>query len=135
MIRGAFVGGWPLIGGRVSLPRLGLGPVDVAFLLDTGADLTMLHPRDASLLRINFRTHFQGIPRITIPGVGIAPGYEERATIELPHLDGRVDVYDGLLTIAIPSNINRRHPSLLGRDIFDNYSIVYNQQRNILVLQ
>jgi len=104
-------------------------------MLDTGADMTLLHPGDAHRLGIDFDSHFQGIQRITIPGVGTAEAYLEQATLELPHLNGRVDRLAGRVFVAVPSDINRRHPSILGRDVFDHYSIVYSKARNILVLQ
>jgi len=130
-----FIGGWPYVAGRISLSRLQLGPTPVTFMLDTGADMTLLHPGDAHRLGIDFDSHFQGIQRITIPGVGTAEAYLEQATLELPHLNGRVDRLAGRVFVAVPSDINRRHPSILGRDVFDHYSIVYSKARNILVLQ
>jgi len=121
--------------GRLSLPRLQLGPVDILFVLDTGADKTMLHPGDAFRLGVDFQSHFEGIRSVVIPGIGTAQGYWERAVIELPHLDGRVDRFEGDILVAVPTNVNLRHPSLLGRDVFDHYSIVYSRSRNILLLQ
>lgn len=121
--------------GHISLTRLQLGPIHIAFVLDTGADITMLHPGDAFRLGVDFHSHFQGSQSVTIPGVGTAQMYWEEATLELPHLDGRVDRFTGNVLVAIPTNTNRRHPSLLGRDVFDHYSIVYNRNRNILLLQ
>ena len=121
--------------GRISLPRLQLGPTPVAFILDTGADMTMLHPGDAHRLGIDFHSHFQGIQQVEIPGVGTAHAYLERAILELPHLNGSVDRLAGNIFIAVPTNTNRKHPSLLGRDVFDHYSIIYSKAKNILVLQ
>ena len=123
------------MGGRLSLSRLQLGPIPVAFMLDTGADMTLLHPGDARRLGIDFHSHFQGIQRVKIPGVGIAEAYLEQATLELPHLNGTVDRLAGSVFVAVPTDINRQHPSILGRDVFDHYSIIYNKARNILVLQ
>jgi hypothetical protein len=97
--------------------------------------MTLLHPGDAYRLGIDFQSHFQGIQAVEIPGVGTAQAYLERAILELPHLNGSVDRLTGNIFVAAPTNINRKHPSLLGRDVFDHYSIVYSKAKNILLLQ
>lgn len=130
MIRGQFVGNWPYIGGLVSLPRLGLGPTPLPFVLDTGADQCMIHPLGSSLLGIKFSTDFKGIPLHKIPGVGTADAWLEDFVIDLPHTDGRVDSLKGKVLIAKPSPTNQKHPNLLGRDVFDNYAIVYHRSAN-----
>lgn len=121
--------------GYLSLPRLKLGPIRITFVLDTGADITMLHPGDARRLGVAFQSDFKGIQPLVIPGVGTAKAYQEGAVLELPHLDGRVDRLAGNILIAVLTKVNRKHPSLLGRDVFDHYSIIYSRTENILVLQ
>ncbi len=43
--------GRPFIRGRLFIPRLGIDS-EIDFLLDTGADVTCLHPGDLRLIRI-----------------------------------------------------------------------------------
>lgn len=135
MIKGVFIGDWPYVGGRLSLSRLQLGPTPVSLMLDTGADMSLVHPGDARRLGIDFDSHFQGVQRIKIGGVGTAEAYLEQMTLELPHLNGSVDRFAGGIFVAVPSDINRQYPSILGRDVFDHYSIIYSKARNLLILQ
>jgi len=54
MIFGAFDGrGRPCLRGKVAIPRLGARGY-VTFLVDTGADSTSIHPRDAGRVGIPF---------------------------------------------------------------------------------
>jgi hypothetical protein len=135
VIRGFFTGGWPYVVGRISFPRLKLGPTTVRFMLDTGSDATMLHPGDAYRLGVDFDAHFQGIQPDDILGVGAAEAYLEEVTIELPHVNGTVDRFAGDIFVAIPTDINGEHPSVLGRDVFDHYCILYSMTKNILLLR
>ena len=56
----------PVVGGIVHLPRLGIRK-GLEFLADTGAGGTVLHPRDAALLGVDFA---QLKCEITSRGVG-----------------------------------------------------------------
>jgi hypothetical protein len=80
MLRGIFGrgSGAPYIKAHVSFPRLRLSGF-LWLLIDTGADVTVLMPRDSNRLRINFRTltnstESQGLG-------GIATAYQETAAI------------------------------------------------------
>lgn len=106
-----------------------------SFLLDTGADKTMIHPEGAGMLGFNFARDFAGIEPHRIPGVGISSGWLERVVVRFKRTDGTVDTLNGRVLVAKPSETNRRHPNLLGRDIFDNYSILYDRANNRLELR
>jgi hypothetical protein len=134
LIRGKFIGNWPIIAGFISLPRLGLGPALLLFLLDTGADQMMIHPAGAALLGVKFATHFKGVPQITVPGVGTAAAWLEDYELYLPHIDGKIDTYKGKAIMAKPTPNNAKHPNLLGRDTFDHYAIAYHKAKNQLEL-
>ena len=45
--------GRPAVGARLQLPRFGVS-YDVEFLVDTGADVTCLHPKDATRAGVPF---------------------------------------------------------------------------------
>ena len=53
MIIGAFDSGRPYVTGDVIIPRLNVRGA-VAFLVDTGADVTCIHPKDGAQLLIPF---------------------------------------------------------------------------------
>jgi predicted aspartyl protease len=55
----------PYIVGRVTVAQV-TASVDVHFLVDTGADVTLLAPRDAAALRLDFRS----FPRSRSTGIG-----------------------------------------------------------------
>ena len=111
----------PYVSCRVILPRFGLDR-RIDFLMDTGADSTCLHPSDAQDLGVPF-----DMLRDASISSGIGGGasyYRERATIEFR--DGPItSVYDIRLLIAKPTTSNARLPSLLGRNIINRWSVLY----------
>lgn len=127
MIRGRFdIHGRPLIRGIVFIPRFDIRQ-PVSFLLDTGADSTCLNSKDANNLHIprsslRDATHVGGIG-------GGATYYREPAALYF--LDGaRIVTYDLILRVA--SSSTGGIPSLLGRDIFDNWRIEYDRSQDNL---
>lgn len=112
-----------------------LGPEALEFLLDTGADRTMIHPAGAEFLGVDFDVDFKGVEMQTVPGVGTASAWLEDAVIQFPRTDGKFDTVRGRVLIARPSRTNQQHPNLVGRDIFDNYSITYDRAGNKLELR
>jgi hypothetical protein len=136
VIRGVFGSdGRPYVVGLLYFPKLrlppaGHDPVPVAFLLDTGANVTMLFPRDAYRLGFRFNRHFAGRACASVGGVGApAEVYEEVCHLVLPHEDGTEDGYVGRIKVARPHSYNLRHPSILGRDAFDHYVLFYDRGR------
>ena len=120
---------------QLSLPPAGHDPVPVAFLLDTGADVTMLFPRDAYRLGFDFDHHFAGRPPDTVGGVGSpAEVYDEVCHLVLPHEDGTEDTYVGRIKVARPVAHSLFHPSILGRDAFDHYVLYYDRAGSSLLL-
>ena len=105
--------------------------VDVSFLIDTGADATVLHPTDArSLLRGGLhRIPFEDDPR-RAAGLGVG-GAAERvvrdATLTLRSVGGEFYQMEMPILIARPAPAepgdhgNWRLPSLLGRDFLRHF--------------
>jgi hypothetical protein len=113
MLEGRFVGasGAPYIQAHVSFPRLRLRGL-VWLLIDTGADVTVLMPRESKRLRIDFH----GLTSSTVSqGIGgVARAYEEPAAISFYD---RAYIYSYItkIELAAPVAHNSRIPSLLGR--------------------
>lgn len=111
----------PYVYGQVVIPRLRI-TANVDFLLDTGADSTCLHPYDAGEIGVPFdmlrdEAYSGGVS-------GRASYYRERALLSFR--DGpSSSVYDIRLLIARPTTSNSRLPSLLGRNIINRWSVLY----------
>ena len=111
----------PYVSGRIIIPRFQISRV-VDFLLDTGADSTCLHPYDAQEIGVPFdllrdEAYSGGVG-------GSALYYRERARLAFE--DGSsTSTYDIQLHIARPTASNARIPSLLGRNIINRWSVLY----------
>ncbi len=123
MIRG-FIGrrDAPYIRCRVVFPRFTM-EWEMDFLLDTGADHTCIHPTDAIDARIPF-----DLLQNEVSSSGVGGGalyYLERAFLVFQD-DAQTRIYDVQLLIARPTTGNRVLPSLLGRDIINRWSMLYD---------
>ena len=110
----------PFITAFLEIPALQTSG-EVAFLVDTGADGTLLAPRDAALLAIDPDVLPAG-PLSTGVG-GRMRTAQAQATITLEHLS-----YDLPLRILAPASRAQRRligriPSLLGRDILAHFAL------------
>jgi len=127
MLRGRFgdTSGAPYLEAHVSFPRLGLRGL-VSFLVDTGADATVLMPPDSMKLGVDFRSLKNATTSVGIGGV--SKGYSERAAISF--FDHRY-IYTYVLNVEVsaPTLDNRRFPSLLGRDILGQWRIIMDASR------
>ena len=131
MLEGRFgnTSGAPYLEARVAVPRLRLRGL-VSFLADTGADGTVLMPADSRKLGINF-----GALRnpVTSEGIGgAAKGFNEQVILSF---SDRKFIYSYLLDIEIagPTRHNHRFPSLLGRDILDQWRFTMEKLKSKIV--
>jgi hypothetical protein len=122
MLEGRFgdPSGAPYVEARVAIPRLRVNGL-ISFLVDTGADGTILMPADSLRLAIDFRALRR--PMISEGIGGPARGFNEQMILSF---SDRKFIYSYLLDIevAAPTKRNHRFPSLLGRDILDQWRIV-----------
>ena len=122
MIAGYFDSdGRPFVECRVHLPRLAVSD-RVWFLLDTGAETTILHPDDGRLIQCPFDAlanpdEFTGIG-------GTLLYYTERAILTLDDEDGGVQRFEIDIAIAKPHPVTDGLDSLLGRDILNQLDVV-----------
>ena len=135
MISGSFNDrGEPTVYGIVVLPyRREVITENVPFLLDTGASRTALHPEDGRKLKVPFGQLENPVPS---RGVGGSAYYFVEPAI-IYFLDLVADkplmrAYSIEMLIAEPSEDNETLPSLLGRDITDNWSIQYDPTDSVI---
>ena len=120
--------GRPFVKGRLVAPRLGIDE-SVLFLLDTGADVTCLHPADAMNVGLAFE-HLRN--RVSYRGVGgTSPYFVEPAILSFTD-KRQARLYAVQLLIAEPNESNEVLPSLLGRDVINNWRIDYDPMRSRL---
>jgi predicted aspartyl protease len=117
--------GAPYLEASVTLPRIGVRGL-VSFLVDTGADITMLMPSDARKLAVDYKNLRN--PTVSQGVGGTARGFTEIAIVSFS--DGRfLYSYELKAEIAKPTPHNLGFPSLLGRDVLKRWRSVINNRR------
>ncbi len=114
--------GRPIIEGRLLISRLNVAR-RIPFLLDTGAERTCLHPTDTDRMRIPIEALGGAIQSRGVGG--ISAYYREPALLSFDD-DPYTRVYAIELLIADPREGNQGLPSLLGRDVINNWRISYD---------
>lgn len=133
MLRGRFgdTSGRPYMEGHVWLPRLERGG-NVSFIFDTGADTSLLMPLDAQRMGIDY-----GLLENEVPLLGV--GGESMNRIEaglLSFVDDRALYrYEIELHICTPTKELMTIPSLLGRDVIDQWRVTYDRSASELLAE
>ncbi len=115
----------PFLEGRIIFPRLGVRGL-VSFLVDTGADATIITPLDGRKLGIDYND-LQN-PEISGGIGGPATTFAEQAILSF---SDRRYVYSYLIPVCIlePKPHNRTYNSLLGRDILRSGHFVMDRKK------
>ena len=105
----------PMVTGLARLPNSSLER-SILFLVDTGSEVTILHPLDAEQLGLDFAGLGCGQ---SITGIGgPAKVFDQQLRLLFPDADtGAWYEYNLTILVAAPTEHNRYFPSLLGRDI------------------
>ena len=133
MIVGRFERGRPFLRGDVLVPRIGVRAV-VNFLVDTGADVTCLHPKDS----VPAHVPFERLGNLAASrGIGGQSAYfVERAVLSFRGADGRpIYEYDVDLYIGRPEDVSNWLPSLLGQDVLKRWRMVHDPASDELEIQ
>ena len=125
----------PYITARVVLPGLGVA-ADVDFLIDTGSDVTILHPEDVNRLGIDYRQLNPGTLEATVGIGGESDYYRESATLTFQDSSGvelscELDVF--ILQGPAPALLDA--PSLLGRDFLNRCDVRLNRSQSLARLE
>lgn len=133
MLRGRFgaTSGRPYMEGLVLLPRLGWSG-NVSFIFDTGADTSLLMPLDARRMGIDYAMFDNEASTLGIGGASenfVEPAY--LAFVDDEALYG----YEIELHICKPADELMSVPSLLGRDIIDQWRVTYDKSASELLAE
>jgi hypothetical protein len=121
----------PMVEALVSFPSLPGELLAVRFLIDTGAQRSLLAPLQALRLEQLGVSFFALARDVGVVAVG---GAVETRTISAEiHLAHRTFTLPGLAVMAPPPPANFM-PSLLGRDILRAFTLVINDQENVVWL-
>jgi predicted aspartyl protease len=127
MLEGRFgnTSGAPFFEGRIIFPRLGVRGL-VSFLVDTGADATIITPLDGGKLGIDYSALRN--PEASGGIGGAAKTFAEEAVLSF---SDRRYVYSYLISVRIlePRPYSRRYNSLLGRDILGSGNLVVDRPK------
>ena len=125
MLRGRFgdTSGRPYLEGRLILPRLNVQG-DISFIVDTGADNTVLMPLDAIRLGVDYSKLSGGKPTVGVGGY--AQMFQESGAVIFLEGSNKLHMYFIEVSIASYTPEIAEIPSLLGRDVLDRWRIHYN---------
>lgn len=119
----------PLLDAFLYVPSVNEG-VFLQFLVDTGADVSVLHAQDGLRLLTtddqwaivkSFHTEYFGGAGADRPYHGVP------AVLFLSHEDGSAETREMVIWIAEPGGPNAAHESLFGRDLLSHYTLVFEQ--------
>ncbi len=139
MIRGRYVLGRPQISGLLqfaTIPKFAKSLVSVRFLMDTGADATLVQPVDYEPSGLRYRV-FDGFPLAkSTRGFGGKIGARSvPAALYLRHEDGHYDRISLTVDVARPTEKSEGLPSVLGRDVLDLYELIMDRSRGVITLE
>jgi predicted aspartyl protease len=132
MLLGRFgdTSGRPYIEARIYLPRLGLSG-DISFLIDTGADTSLLTPGDSIRLGVD-ESNLSGDSECLGVG-GVGHNFVERAVIVFADTTS-LYVYQVDLDVSPQGAVPEHVPSLLGRNILDRWVMKYSPTTKSLTM-
>ncbi|MDA0270703.1 MAG: hypothetical protein DWG83_00900 [Chloroflexi bacterium] len=109
----------------------------VAFLVDTGADLTVLHAHDAARL---IPGHADGTWKPsqlqTVGGIGGTAEYGSTCVqLLFTDEDGHITLAEQPVIVALPGAGITRSPSLLGHDVLNQFRVTVDARSGTVTLE
>jgi predicted aspartyl protease len=129
-ITGEFASAIPYVYAKLILPRLYL-VYEFYFLVDTGADSTVVMPRDAKSMGIDYLQLRGDIASIGVGGT--VHSFHEPALLVFVDSENVEYTYKLDIRFMEDTVISRQLPSLLGRDVLNRWRIVYDPEIEGLV--
>jgi len=122
----------PFIDAIFQFPTIDNRSVEVPLLVDTGADRTILAPRDALRLARRFAIDLTSLPEGT-PSTGVG-GQADTRTIEAVLTLATFSTPLTLTILEPPPGPLPPIPSLLGRDILSHYALFMEERTSRVLL-
>ena len=122
----------PLIDGLIDIPEMGMAGIEIHFLVDTGADRSLIGDDDARRMirdhQADFASLEEGLPSQGIGGV--VATREVQATLQLEDFSTnlKIDILE-----PIPGQ-QPSVPSLLGRDVLSHFALFVEERTNRVLL-
>ena len=131
MIKGRYGGtsGRPYIEARLTIPSQKLN-AEISFVLDTGADATVLMPLDGAKMGLDYGKLLRTTRSVGVGGY--CEDFLEEAIVTFRDSDGTLYAFEIEINISSPSPDIMAIPSLLGRDIITRWAITYDPELGIL---
>jgi predicted aspartyl protease len=124
MIRGFIDGRAPRIAAVVSVPALGGTPVQVRFLLDTGAATSLISPVDSRAMGLKPRQLVDDPRAASAGGIGGTIRYVAVvALLDFVEDTARLKPYRAPIGIAESSTASEVLPSILGMDFIQHFCL------------
>jgi hypothetical protein len=124
--------GRPYMEGRLALPRLGIFG-DISFIVDTGADKSVLMPLDGSRMSLDYGKLGPTVETVGIGG--LSKDFIEPAVLAFVDPGNWLYVYSFQIHISPPNPQIGNIPSLLGRDILNQWVLTHDRPHNRLVAE
>jgi hypothetical protein len=133
MIHGRFAeAGQPFVSASVILPR-NAREAKVNFLVDTGADRTCLMPADAHTMRVRYEGLINPAKARGVGGE--VEVHREKATVIFVELGVGLITYEVGIDIYPNQEPYDGYPSILGRDVLNQWRINYCHPENALTAE
>lgn len=123
----------PYIDIEVSFPDLGNRSLAIAFLIDTGADSTILSPDVLVYIRNELGIEFFDLPVSGTPISGVG-GYVRTRTIRATLTIGSYSTTMPVPIVEPPSGEPMNMPSLLGMDILQDFALFVESRSDRVAL-
>ena len=121
--------GRPYLEGRLVIPSQGLA-TNISFLVDAGADQTVLMPADAAKIGLSLANLTNA--SLSLGVGGYARDFVEPANVTFLGTSGNLYIYQIDIRISEAAPAIMGVPSLLGRNILDRWHISYAPSKGIL---